>query len=84
MIENVFIEMLCENLDDLRTGKLPKGKFVGKYIQAITAIDKQNAFRYKRPQVVGDGKEPENNWLDYLLGLSEQEFEYFKLALNEG
>lgn len=81
-IEDVFLCMLKENLEDLRSKKLPKGKFVGKYIQAITATDRQNAFRYKRPQVVGDGKEPENNWLDYMLGLSEQEFEYFKLAIN--
>ena len=79
--EDLFIEMLKESINDLRSGKLPKGKFVGKYIQKLNEIDRINAFRFKRPQVIGEGKEVNNNWLDYMMGLSEEEFIYFKNAL---
>lgn len=73
--------MLKESIDDLRRGKLPKGKFMGKYMAKLNEADKENAFRFKRPQVVGGGKESNNNWLDYIIGLSEEEFGYFKIAL---
>lgn len=81
MMEKLFLEMVKQNIDDLRSGKLTKGKFIGKYMAELNKIDKENVFRYKRPQVIGDGKEPENNWLDYILKLNEEEFEYFKMAL---
>ena len=84
MIEDVFLEMVLENIDDLRSGKLPKAKFMGKYMAKLSQVDKVNAFRYKRPQVIGDGKEPENNWMDYILKLNEEEFNYFKEALANG
>ena len=74
--------MLKESIDDLRSGKLPKGKFMGKYMGKLNELDKANAFRYKRPQVVGSGEEANNNWLDYILGLSEEEFLNFKIALT--
>lgn len=74
--------MLKESIDDLRSGKLPKGKFMGKYMSKLNELDKVNAFRYKRPQVIGGGEEPNNNWLDYILGLSEEEFVNFKIALT--
>lgn len=77
-LEDVFLEMITENLDDLRSGKLPKGKFLGKYMAKLNEINKQDAFRFKRPQVIGGGKEPNNNWLDYILGLNDEEFEFFK------
>lgn len=81
-LENLFLKMITENLDDLRSGKLPKGKFVGKYIQMLNETDRENAFRFKRPYVIGEGKNPDNNWLDYILGLSEEEFIYFKQSLT--
>lgn len=80
-IEDVFLVMLKESIDDLRSGKLPKGKFIGKYMQKLNETDRDNAFRFKRPQVVGGGTEVNNNWLDYILGLSEEEFVNFKEAL---
>lgn len=80
-VEDLFIEMLKESIDDLRNGKLPKGKFMGKYMAKLNELDKENAFRFKRPQVVGAGSEPNNNWLDYIIGLSEEEFTNFKIAL---
>lgn len=82
-IEDVFIEMISTNIDDLRIGKLPKAKFMGKYMAKLNEVDRENAFRYKRPQVIGDGKDADNNWLDYILKLSDEEFENFKTALNE-
>lgn len=80
-LEDVFLSMLKENIDDLRSGKLPKSKFIGKYMEAINKIDRTNAFRYKRPQVIGEGNEINNNWMDYMMGLSEEEFTNFKNAL---
>lgn len=80
-LEDIFLEMLKESIDDLRSGKLPKAKFIGKYMQRLNTMDKENAFRYKRPQIVGGGEEPNNNWLDYILGLTEEEFINFKTSL---
>lgn len=80
-IEDVFLEMIYANIDDLRSGKLPKAKFLGKYMARLSEIDKVNAFRFKRPQVIGDGKEADNNWLDYILKMNEEEFNYFKEAI---
>lgn len=81
-MEDIFIEMLKESIADLRSGKLPKGKFIGRYMERLNNVDKANAFRFKRPQVIGDGKEPNNNWVDYILGLNEEEYTYFMQALN--
>lgn len=80
--EDLFIEMLTESIDDLRSGKLPKGKFVGKYMAKLKEVAGEDAFRFKNPQVVGRGSEPGNNWLDYVLGLNEEEFIYFKSTLT--
>ena len=81
-IEDVFLQMITESIDDLRSGKLPKGKFLGKYMAKLSEIDKENAFRYKRPQVIGEGKEADNNWLDYILKMTDEEFIYFKEAIT--
>lgn len=81
-VEDVFMEMLLENIDALRSGKLPKAKFMGKYMAKLNEVDKTNAFRYKRPQVIGEGKDPENNWLDYILKLNEEEYNYFKESIT--
>jgi hypothetical protein len=69
-MEDIFIEMIKENIDDLRSGKLPKAKFIGRYMDALKKSDPDNAFRFKRPQVIGIG-EPENNWLDYIFSRRE-------------
>lgn len=81
-LEDAFLSMLKESIDDLRSGKLTKSKFIGKYMETINKIDRTNAFRYKRPQVIGEGSEVNNNWLDYMMGLSGEEFEHFKNALT--
>ena len=81
-LEDVFVPMLTEHLYDLRSGKLPKSKFIGKYIEQLRTIDKDNAFRYRKPQVIGEGKEPDNNWLNYVVSMSEDEFENFKTTLK--
>lgn len=82
-LEDIFLVMLKESIDDLRSGKLPKSKFIGKYMEALNKTDRVNAFRFKRPHVVGGGAEVNNNWIDYILGLSEEEFIYFKSSLIE-
>ena len=74
--------MITEYIEDLRSGKLPKGKFIGKYIQQINQIFGKEAFRYKRPQVIGEGKEANNNWLDYIINMPDDEYEYFKTVLH--
>ena len=81
-MEDIFIGMLKGSIADLRSGKLPKGKFIGRYMERLNNVDKANAFRFKRPQVIGYGKEPNNNWVDYILGLNEEEYTYFMQALN--
>lgn len=80
--EDLFIEMLKESIDDLRGGKLHKGKFIGKYMSKLKEVAGKDDFRYKRPQVIAGGLDPNNNWLDYILGLSEEEFKYFKESLT--
>lgn len=82
-IEDIFLEMITSHLDDLRSGKLPKGKFLGKYMARLTEADKVNAFRYKRPQVIGEGKEPDNNWLDYILKMEDEEFFWFRESIKK-
>lgn len=79
---DVFIEMIRENLDALRSGELPKAKFVGRYMDALKKKDGANAFRFKRPQVIGGKEDPSNNWVDYILAMNDEEFIYFKEALN--
>lgn len=74
-IEDIFIKMLIDNIDDLRSGKLHKSKFIGKYISELKSADKTNAFRYKSPQVIGRGDEPDNNWLDYVISLNDDDDE---------
>lgn len=80
--EDLFVSMLAESLDDLRTGRLPKGKFMGKYMARLKEVAGKEDFRYKRPQVVANGNDPKNNWLDYMLGLTDEEFIYFKESLK--
>lgn len=74
--------MIIQNLDDLRKEKLPKRKFIGKYIELLNKVDKENSFRFKSPQVIGEGKNSNNNWLDYILSMNEEEYENFKKSLN--
>jgi hypothetical protein len=74
--------MIAEHIDDLRSGKLPKGKFLGKYMAKLNEIDRGNAIRYKRPQVIGEGKKADNNWLDYILKMTDEEFFWFKEAIT--
>lgn len=81
-VEDLFISMLKESINDLRSGKLHKGKFIGKYMAKLKEIAGKDDFRYKHPQVVGSGNEANNNWLDYMLGLTDEEFEHFKIALT--
>lgn len=84
-LADIFVPMLIANMDDLRSGKLPKGKFVGKYIAELNKIDKTNAISYKCPQVVDHmGKDANNNWVDYMLGLNEDEYCWFKYAVTNG
>lgn len=79
--EDLFVSMMAESMDDIRSGKLPKGKFMGKYMARLKEVAGEDAFRYKNPEVIGRGKEPDNNWLDYMLGLNDEEFIHFKNAL---
>lgn len=84
--EDLFIEMLKESIDDLRSGKLPKGKFVGKYMSKLKEVAGKDDFRYKRPQVISiftNKGDANNNWLDYVLGLNEEEFIHFKSTLTQ-
>lgn len=71
--EDIFISILKQNIDDLKALRLPKGKLVGKYIQELNAIDKENSFRYKLPQIT---------WFDYIQALSDEEYNYFKMAFT--
>lgn len=80
--EDLFVSMLTESIDDIRSGKLPKGKFMGKYMARLKEVAGDEAFRYKNPQLIGRGNEPTNNWLDYMLGLNDEEFIYFKDSLK--
>ena len=81
--EDVFLEMITESIDELKSGKMPKGKFLGKYMEKLKEVAGDQAFRFKRPQVIGEGKEANNNWLDYILGLTEEEFINFKQAIKK-
>ena len=81
--EYLFVSMLTESLDDLRSGRLPKGKFMGKYMAQLKEVAGEDAFRYKNPEVIGRGKEPDNNWLDYMMGLTDEEFMWFKNSLTQ-
>ena len=80
-VDTLFITILKTHLNDIRSGALPKGKFLGKYMAALKEVAGNDAFRYKNPQVIGNGKEPDNNWLDYVINLPADEFEWFKEAL---
>jgi len=80
--EDVFLEMITESIDELKSGKMPKGKFLGKYMEKLKEVAGDQAFRYKRPQVISEGKEPDNNWLDYIIKLNDEEYKYFKESLN--
>ena len=81
-MEDIFIDMIKESIDALRSGELPKAKFIGKYMDALKKKDSINAFRFKRPQVICDKEDPNNNWVDYILGMEDEEAKYFKKALN--
>lgn len=81
-IENVFVSMVIENIETLRSGELSKSKFIGRYMERINKADPKNSFRFKRPQVIGDKEAPRNNWIDYILAMNEDEFKYFKQAIT--
>lgn len=80
-IEDIFLEMVKHYFDDLRSGKLPKKKFIGKYMQSIQQKDKERAFWLKQPQVIGEKGKEKNTWLDYILEMSDEEAKSFKQSL---
>jgi len=43
--------MVKDHLNELKTGELPKGRFIGMYTQKLNSIDRDNAFRFKRYKV---------------------------------
>ena len=53
-MEEIFIDMIKKNIDSLRSGELPKSKFIGRYMDELKKKDSINSFRFKRPQVIGD------------------------------
>lgn len=81
-MEDIFIDMIKESIDALQSGELTKSKFIGKYMDALKKKDPINAFRFKRPQVIGDKEDPSNNWVDFILKMNDEEVKYFKEALN--
>lgn len=86
-VDDVFLELLKTHIDELRSGDLPKGKFIGKYIQEVRSkLEKgKDDHFYKRPQVIGEGNESDNNWLDYIIGMDEEEFmEFREILFDEG
>lgn len=83
-IDDVHLAMFRLYIDDLRSGDLPKGKFIGKYMQEIRGYKMERAdVHYKRPQVIGEGDEADNNWLDYVLTMPEEEFQHFRQVILE-
>lgn len=83
MLEDVFLILLREHIDSLRGKSMPKGKFIALYLQELRSIDKSKMDRYKSPQVINDMGDPTNNWIDYMLGLNDESYEYFKQAIQE-
>ena len=79
-MEEVFFAMVKSHLNELRTGEMPKGRFIGMYTQKLNAIDKGNAFRFKRPQFIGDKLDAKNNWIDYIINMPSDEFVEFENA----
>jgi len=77
-MEEVFFAMVKSHLNELRNKGLPKGRFIGMYTQKLNSIDKKNAFRYKRPQFIGDRLDAKNNWLDYIIDMPNDEFIEFE------
>lgn len=80
-LENIFIPMLIESAEELRSGKMSKGRFIGKYTQALNKVDKENAFRFKSPQFLSYTDDPTNNWVDQIISMPEDEYYWFMAAL---
>lgn len=83
-VEDVFNELLKMYVDDLRSGDLPKGKFIGKYMQEIRNYDWgdiPNDEVLKKPQVINHGDDSTNTWLDYVINMDDEEFFEFRKRL---
>jgi hypothetical protein len=81
-MEEVFFAMVKSHLNELRSNELPKGRFIGMYTQKLNSIDKDNAFRFKRPQFIGDKLDAKNNWLDHIIDMPSDEFVEFENAIK--
>ena len=81
-LEDVFIDTVKEFASSIRNGELTKGRFIGIYTQRLNSIDKENAFRFKRPQFIGDKDDNKNNWIDYIITTSESEWLEFSKSLT--
>lgn len=84
-VKDVFTELLKTHVDDLRSGNLPKGKFIGKYMQEIRNYEWGDDIPHdevlKKPQVINDGDDSTNTWLDYIINMDEEEFLEFRKRL---
>ena len=69
-------------MNELRNKELPKGRFIGMYTQKLNSIDRDNTFRFKRPQFIGDRLDAKNNWLDYIIDMPRDEFVEFENAIK--
>lgn len=82
-MDDIFIELIKTHAYSLRSGSMTKGKFIGIYTEALNKVDRKNAFRYKRPQFISVGEDPKNNWLDYIIDMDSEEFNFIYHALSE-
>lgn len=83
---DIFPTMLKEHIDELRSGNLHKGRFIGMYMEKIKELDIESheETHFKYPQFVSKaGCERNDTWLDFVLEIDDEEFEEFKRGLFE-
>lgn len=77
------IDFFKTNIGNIKDGSMVKGKFLGQYMSGLKQIDAAMKIggKYKVPQVIDD-RGGSNSWLDYILGLTDDEYGYFIESLN--
>ena len=82
---DIFLEMISKYLDDVHSGAMHKGRFIGMYMDEVKKLDIEDyeAIQLKYPQFVSNDKnDRSNNWLDFILGMDEETFKEFKRGLT--
>lgn len=80
---DLFTGLLNDNIGDLRSWAMVKGKFIGKYIASLKTLNLDSKGVIDAKELLVVNSFGGITWLDYILGLSDDELKWFIFSINE-